>query len=97
MPSAAFSQKTVAAIMADLDRARLSGWYIGGGVDMALAHGWTVGLEYRHYEFDNAFHFAHTPGGVGVPGSHTFVDASSDTVTARVSWKLGRPEARPLK
>ena len=32
---------------------RLEGWYIGGGVDMALAHGWTVGLEYRHYDFDD--------------------------------------------
>ena len=36
------------------DRERHSGWYIGGGVDMAVSHGWTIGLEYRHYEFDNA-------------------------------------------
>ena len=36
------------------DRERHSGWYIGGGVDMAVSHGWTIGLEYRHYEFDDA-------------------------------------------
>jgi hypothetical protein len=24
-------------------------------------------------------------------------DATTDTVTARVSWKFGRPEAKPLK
>jgi opacity protein-like surface antigen len=36
------------------DSQRHSGWYIGAGVDMALSHGWTVGLEYRHYDFDDA-------------------------------------------
>ena len=30
---------------------RFDGWYIGAGVDMAMAQGWTVGLEYRHYDF----------------------------------------------
>ena len=34
----------------------MSGWFIGGGVDMALSHGWTVGLEYRHYDFDDALY-----------------------------------------
>ena len=43
-------------------RARLSGWFIGGGVEMALSHGWTVGLEYRHYEFDDKIATAFTPG-----------------------------------
>ncbi len=88
------------------DRERHSGWYIGGGVDMALAHGWTVGLEYRHYEFDDATYNPACQGVGGVctavgqvvfPSDRNNADASSDIVTLRVSWKLGRPAAAPLK
>jgi opacity protein-like surface antigen len=77
-------------------RARLSGWYIGVGVDMVLSHGWTVGLEYRHYDFDDKTAVGFTPTGLFVqPWSF---DSTSDTFTIRASWKLGRPEpVRPLK
>ena len=78
-------------------RARLSGWFIGGGVEMALSHGWVVGLEYRHYEFDDKTATAFTPGGLFLEPAN-FHDATVDTFTIRASWKLGRPEpARPLK
>jgi outer membrane immunogenic protein len=86
------------------DRERHSGWYIGGGVDMAVSHGWTIGLEYRHYDFDDAaYQVTRTLAGnnqVGVidlsqPGNRA--DVTSDIVTLRASWKFGRPEAAPLK
>ena len=66
----------------------------GGGVDMALAHGWNIGLEYRHYDFDDFFHSAFNAAGAPVAGSHNVMDASSDFIALRVSWKLGRPERR---
>jgi outer membrane immunogenic protein len=79
-------------------RARLNGWYIGGGVDMALSHGWMVGLEYRHYDFDPKIASAFSPTGLFLEPAR--FDASSDMVTLRVSWKFDRPErvvAPPLK
>jgi opacity protein-like surface antigen len=77
-------------------RARLSGWYIGAGVDMALSHGWVVGLEYRHYDFEDRTTVAFAPNGTFLENLR--FDSTSDTFTIRASWKLGRPEpARPLK
>jgi outer membrane immunogenic protein len=77
-------------------RARLSGWYIGGGVEMALAAGWSMAIDYRHYDFGDATEPGHTPGGAFIEPWR--FDASSDILTLRVSWKLGRPEpVRPLK
>jgi opacity protein-like surface antigen len=77
-------------------RARLSGWYAGGGVEMALSHGWTVGLEYRHYEFEDKTVVGFAPGGIAIEPWQ--FDASSDTFTLRASWKLGRPDrVSPLK
>jgi opacity protein-like surface antigen len=96
-----FDRKTVnrsTSAENDHDHSRHSGWYVGGGVDMALAHGWNIGLEYRHYDFDDSFHLAFNPAGAAVAGSHNVMDASSDSIALRVSWKLGRPDAVvPLK
>jgi opacity protein-like surface antigen len=76
-------------------RARLSGWYFGAGVDMALSHGWVVGLEYRHYDFGDRTVVAFNPAGLFIEPAR--FEATSDTFTVRASWKLGRPEpARPL-
>jgi outer membrane immunogenic protein len=78
-------------------RARLSGWYIGAGIEMAFAHGWSVGLEYRHYDFGDKIATAFTPAGLFLEPAQ-FQDATADSITIRASWKLGRPEpARPLK
>jgi outer membrane immunogenic protein len=79
---------------------RNTGWYIGGGIDWAVAQGWTVGIEYRHYDFDTNLELARAiVGGVwgAVPNDNATFDMSADTVTLRVSWKLGRPEPAPLK
>jgi opacity protein-like surface antigen len=79
------------------DSGRFGGWYIGGGVDMAMAHGWTVGIEYRHYEFEESIFLPHFPDGT-LSGDVKNIDPSMDTVTLRVSWKFGRPErVVPLK
>jgi opacity protein-like surface antigen len=99
--NARFTEKGVVKINnADTRTAseRHSGWYIGGGVDMALSHGWTIGLDYRHYEFDDATYDPANPAGVVLAGDRNVADASSDVISLRVSWKLGRPDvARPLK
>jgi outer membrane immunogenic protein len=89
------------------ERQRHSGWYIGGGVDMAVSAGWTIGLEYRHYEFDSAaYNPSRTIAGnnqVGIidfaPGGANTADVSSDIITLRASWKFDRPApvAAPLK
>ncbi len=84
-------------IMNEEAHARVGGWFIGGGVDMALSHGWTVGLDYRHYDFDDKIASAFTPAGTFLEPAR-FYDATADVVTLRVSWKLGRPErVVPLK
>ncbi len=78
--------------------ARHNGWYVGGGFEWQVSPGWTTGLEYRHYEFDAATApvFCTGCGGGGIDPLHA-AEASTDTITARVSWRWGRPEAKPLK
>jgi opacity protein-like surface antigen len=102
--SAAFDQKislNTASSNPYGDRERHSGWYIGGGVDMAVAHGWTIGLEYRHYEFDEATYSptrtVATTGLLDLSQPSNRADATSDIVTLRASWKFGRPAPAPLK
>ena len=109
--NAAFAEKEVLKTNNNqtfFDRERHGGWFIGGGVDMALANGWTIGLDYRHYEFDNG---TYNPACQGIGGACTAVgqivfptdtnvaDPSSDILTLRVSWKLDRPApaAAPMK
>ncbi len=85
------------------DHERHSGWYIGGGVDMALAAGWTMGLEYRHYEFEDATYNVTrtlTGGLIDTSQPANVASPNADAITLRVSWKLDRPErlvAPPLK
>jgi opacity protein-like surface antigen len=78
--------------------ARHGGWYAGGGFEWAVSPGWTTGLEYRHYEFDaeTAQVFCTGCGAGAIDPTHR-IEASTDTVTARVSWRWGRPEPAPLK
>jgi opacity protein-like surface antigen len=91
-----FDTGTVANVRLAQDR--FNGWYIGAGFDMALAQGWTIGLEYRHYEFDGVTLLSHTPAGA-LNGDVRTVDPSLDSLLVRVSWKLGPPPppAAPLK
>jgi outer membrane immunogenic protein len=77
-------------------RERTGGLYVGGGLDMALAQGWTIGLEYRHYEFNDVLMPTYDNQGV-LSGEFRNIDPTVDTVAVRVSWKFGRQETRPLK
>jgi opacity protein-like surface antigen len=98
--SAAFAQRTLVpatGLATDSDRERHSGWFIGLGLDWVVAPSWILGLEYRHYDFDTAFHFAHDVFGNEVASRHTFVDPTLDSVTLRLSWKWDRPEREPPK
>lgn len=106
--SARFSESVTNRTLAPVDftlvqwaHDRAQGWYIGGGADWALSHGWTVGLEYRHYDFDSYAGLANgVVGGLAggaLPNDNAVFDSTADTVTLRVSWKLGRPEPAPLK
>jgi outer membrane immunogenic protein len=76
---------------------RHDGWYIGGGFEWRISPGWTTGLEYRHYEFDTRLYQPFTAAGSPVPGDNLRLDATTDTIMVRTSWRWGRPEAAPLK
>src|SRR5262245_29800897 len=87
----------VGALITTWAQERAQGWYIGGGAEWALSHGWVVGVEYRHYDFDDHTGLPSTPGGIVVPNDAVVFSHHADTIALRVSWKLGRPEAAPLK
>jgi hypothetical protein len=68
---------------------------------MALSHGWSIGLEYRHYDFDDAIYKVNrtvaATGLLDLSQPPDRADVTSDIVTLRASWKLGRPAPAPLK
>jgi outer membrane immunogenic protein len=91
----------VATTIVSWAQERAQGWYIGGGAEWALSHGWVVGVEYRHYDFDSHTGLANAiVGGVAggpIPNDNVVLNHHADTIALRVSWKLGRPEPAPLK
>jgi|SRR5581483_2689224 len=95
------STNAVTPVGYDEARSRNNGWYIGGGVEWIVSPGWTAGIEYRHYEFDDnvtsPYCLTATCSGGAGPSVPIRVDASTDSVTARVSWKFGREAPAPLK
>ncbi|HLL27569.1 MAG TPA: outer membrane beta-barrel protein [Xanthobacteraceae bacterium] len=74
-------------------KTRLGGSYIGGGLDWMLSPHWTLGVEYRHYQFDHKLASAFGTGGGGFPAG-VFTEpvqfgAKADTVSARLSYRWG--------
>jgi outer membrane immunogenic protein len=74
-------------------KTRLNGSYIGGGLDWMLSPHWTLGVEYRHYEFDHKLTNGLGTGGGGFAAG-AFVEsvqfgAKADTVSARLSYRWG--------
>ena len=63
------------------------------GGEWMISPGWTAGIEYRHYDFGDAIVAAHTPAGAFL--ENVRFDATTDTITARVSWRWGREAAAP--
>jgi outer membrane immunogenic protein len=68
---------------------RHSGWYIGGGLDWAVHAGWTIGVEYRHYQFDDSFRIPVTPAAAQVVADRHDLDVTVDTLTVRLNYKFG--------
>ena len=81
-------------------RDRHDGWYVGAGVDWAVHccdSAWTIGLEYRHYEFDDTTRVPAGNAGVLVTGDRHILDLDrTDTLAVRLNYKIGRPP-QPLK
>lgn len=77
---------------------RNDGWYIGGGIEHALTRNVIVGLEYQHLDFGSE---KQCPQGNCVTGAAGFnnrdIDGTADIVRARLTYKFGRDEPRPLK
>ena len=80
-------------ILNEKAHARLNGWYVGIGGEWHVSPGWTAGIEYRHYDFGDNTVAAHTPAGVFL--ENALFEATTETITARVSWRWGREAAAP--
>jgi outer membrane immunogenic protein len=97
-----------ATVLQEEAHARVGGWYIGGGFEWTISPGWTTGLEYRHYEFDNRNTTAFSgcssnvtgcnSAHLGTPVENVRFGDTTDTIEMRVSWRWGREQAAaPLK
>jgi high affinity Mn2+ porin len=89
-------ERTAAANLVEQSHTRLNGWYVGAGFEWTISPGWTTGIEYRHYDFDANTDIAFN-GPALAPLEPARFEATTETITARVSWRWGRPEPKPLK
>lgn len=62
------------------------GWTAGVGMEWAFYDNWILGIEYNHYDFDAR---THDGGNVAAGSNPRNVDLTTDTVTARLSYKFG--------
>jgi outer membrane immunogenic protein len=73
------------------------GWTAGVGIEWAFWDNWIFGIEYNHYDFGDRRHSGPGPAFTsalpcttgGAIGCLRDVDATVDTVTARLSYKFG--------
>ena len=71
---------------------RFNGWYIGGGVDMFITGNWKIGVDYRHYEFEDVDITPTADNGAPLPGERSTFSPTADAVTARLSYVFGGAE-----
>jgi outer membrane immunogenic protein len=64
-----------------------NGWFAGVGLDYALSNVVSVGVDYKHYEFDTKAHL----DGAGAVNNNRMVSATADAVFARINFKLTGP------
>jgi outer membrane immunogenic protein len=64
------------------------GWFVGGGIEYALAKNVILGVEYQHVDFGTTFHPSSADGFVAGPNGRD-IGASEDIVRARLSFKFG--------
>jgi opacity protein-like surface antigen len=74
---------------------REDGWFIGAGVDFFCARGFTLGLEYNYVKLDLDDRSGLLPD--YKPFHYKDFDSDIHTVSARLSYKFGNYEHRPLK
>ena len=81
------------------DGDRQNGWYVGGGIEFALASNVIVGAEYQHIDLGSNDQINTQAG--GAPFDNTYgaragrdIDVTADLVRARISFKLGRERTR---
>ena len=79
------SVDTTGGIPTDVGDGRHDGWYFGGGVEWAVAPSLTFGIEYRRIELSDDVHLSSL-----APAGNRAIDASMDTIQARLSLKLGQ-------
>ena len=74
---------------------REDGWFIGAGLEFFCARGFTLGLEYNYVRLDLSDRYGVLPD--DKPFIYKDVDSDIHTVSARLSYKFGNYEHRPLK
>jgi opacity protein-like surface antigen len=79
------SVDTTGVLATDLGDGSHDGWYLGGGVEWAIAPSLVFGVEYRRIELSDDVHFSSL-----APAGARAIDASIDTIQARLSLKLGQ-------
>ena len=60
-----------------------TGWTVGGGLEYGFMPGWSIAVEYDHYDFGNKA-LVFNPGAV-----NERISQRIDTVTARLNWRFG--------
>jgi outer membrane immunogenic protein len=63
-----------------------NGWFAGVGLDYALSSVVSVGVDYKHYEFDSENHLD-----LFGPANNTVMSANADAVFARINFKIWGP------
>ena len=74
---------------------REDGWFIGAGLEFFCARGFTLGLEYNYVKLDLNDRFGLLPDDKAF--IYKDVDSDIHTISARLSYKFGNDEHRPLK
>lgn len=76
---------------------RMHGWYLGAGLDWAIARNWTLAVDYRHYDFGDKVVIP-TANGAPDPFDAAAFDVKADAITLRLSYRFGREDPiEPLK
>lgn len=73
----------------DGDEERLDGYFLGGGVEQQLHHGWSLKLEYRYSDFGEENVFDFRSGGCAPCRDKIDLDSEIHAVRLGISYKFG--------
>ena len=82
---------TIAACPLETATATFKGFYAGGGFDVMVWGNWTVGFEYRHYQFDTQGWVPVSPAGVANLADAVQSKLKFDTAVFRLTYLYGMP------